>query len=143
MKRSESVRAADGGVFANRYIFIWQLLARGSALVCTYVGTSRRARQKLRLSGQTERSTRERAPALCLSPRLDPSSLLPPSFDLESINGASDFMFLKCRWGAPDRPADACPVFLGAFAPSVVATYIGKSSARVVLERKYDRSASF
>lgn len=34
------------------------------------------------------------------SARLDLSSLLPPSFDLEtpeSINGASDFTFLECR----------------------------------------------
>lgn len=67
---------------------------KGSALVCTYVGTSHTARQKLRLSEQTKRPTR------ALTTALDLSSLLPPSFDLEtpeSINGSSDFMFLKCR----------------------------------------------
>lgn len=89
----EFPRRIFSGVFANRYIFIWQLLARGSTLVCTYVGTSHRAAET-----PTFRSKQN---DLCArSPRLDLSSLLPPSFDLEtpeSINGASDFTFLECR----------------------------------------------
>jgi len=53
LSRAQAYAPPFGGVFANRYIFIWQLLARGSALVCTYVGTSGRASRNSRLSGQT------------------------------------------------------------------------------------------
>jgi len=52
LSRTRADAPAFGGVFANRYIFIWQLLARGSTLVCTYVGTSGAGRNS-RLSGQT------------------------------------------------------------------------------------------
>lgn len=81
---------------------------KGSALVCTYVGTSRRADRNSDFpSKQNDLCAR--------SPRLDLSSLLPPSFDLEtpeSINGSSDFTFLKCR-GVRRSFGNARRIFLG------------------------------
>lgn len=64
---------------------------KGSALVCTYVGTSRRAAET-----PTFRANKTTYAYHGSIFRL----YCPPSFDLEtleSINGSSDFTFLKCR----------------------------------------------
>lgn len=78
---------------------------KGSALVCTYVGTSRSAAETPTF--RANKTTYAR----------DLSSLLPPSFDLEtpeSINGSSDFTFLKCR-GVRRSFGNARRIFLGFF----------------------------
>lgn len=66
---------------------------KGSALVCTYVDTSRRAAETSTF--RANKTTYANAHQGLIF-RL----YCPPSFDLEtpeSINGSSDFTFLKCR----------------------------------------------
>lgn len=81
---------------------------KGSALVCTYVGTSRRAAETPTF--RANKTTYARAYHGSIF-RL----YCPPSFDLEtpeSINGSSDFTFLKC-WGVCRSFGNARRIFLG------------------------------